>query len=387
MVTSEMALDAAPLLPPSAGRIGTGIPLVDLRAQYATIKAEIDDAIAEVIADSAFIGGRHLLAFEADFAAFCDAAACVGVGNGTDALYLALRALGVGRGDEVVTVAYTFVATVESIGMTGAKPVFVDIDESTLLLDPAKLESAITPNTKAIVAVHLYGHPCDMDAVCSVAKAHGLLVVEDAAQAHGARWHGRRVGGIGDVACFSFYPSKNLGAFGDAGAVVSNDAELVERIRMLANHGRRGRYLHDIEGVNSRLDGLQAAILRVKLRHLDSWNHARRDRADRYLRQLAGLDLALPVIQPDTEPVWHQFVVRTADRDQLAAVLKAAGIATGFHYAVTLHCQPAYAHLGMPPGGLPVTDRAAAGVLSLPIYAELADEQIDLIVDTIRDAL
>ncbi len=363
------------------------IPLVDLKAQYSTIKAEIDAAIADVIANTAFIGGQQLRRFEAEFAAFCDASACVGVANGTDALYLALRGLGIGAGDEVVTVSHTFFATAESISLTGARPVFVDVDPSTLLMDATKLKAAITERTKAIVPVHLYGHPCDMDAVNAVAKAHGLHVIEDAAQAHGAKWRGRRAGSMGDIACFSFFPSKNLGAYGDAGAVVSNDTDLIERIRMLANHGRREKYLHDFEGVNSRLDGLQAAILSVKLKHLEAWNQARRKHAARYLQLLDGLDIGLPAIQPDSEPVWHLFVVRTPDRDRLAAALKADGIATGIHFPVPLHRQPACTYLGIPEGSLPVTERAATEVLSLPIYAEITDQQIDLVAGAIRDAL
>lgn len=363
------------------------IPLVDLKAQYSAIRTEVDAAIADVIADAAFIGGQQVRRFEAEFAAFCDASACVGVANGTDALYLALRGLGIGAGDEVVTVSHTFFATAESITLTGAKPIFVDVDPSTLLMDTSKLKAAITARTKAIVPVHLYGHPCDMDAVSAIAKAHGLRVIEDAAQAHGARWRGRRVGSMGDIACFSFFPSKNLGAYGDAGAVVSNDTDLIERIRMLANHGRREKYLHDMQGVNSRLDGIQAAILRVKLRHLDTWNQARRSRAARYLQLLDGLDLTLPVIQPDSEPVWHLFVIRTGDRDRLAEALKAEGIATGIHFPVPLHRQPACAYLGVPQGSLPVTERVAAEVLSLPIYAEITDRQIDLVAAAARDVL
>src|SRR5437588_1288905 len=298
------------------------IPLGGLYDQYQTIKPEIDAAIENIISTSAFVGGDDVRKFEAEFAAYCEAKACVGVGNGTDAIYLTLRAMGIGTGDEVITVAHTFIATSEAISMTGARPVFVDIREDTMLMDPALIEKAITPRTKAIVAVHLYGQPCDMDAIMQIAEGHGLKVIEDAAQAHGARWRGRRVGSMRDRAWFSFYPGKNLGAFGDAGAVVSNDTELIERIRMLANHGRLEKYTHKMEGVNSRLDGLQAAILRVKLRHLDDWNESRRRHADFYFEALTGGDLQMPVVHEHAEPVWHLFVLRVSDRAGLQAALK-----------------------------------------------------------------
>jgi dTDP-4-amino-4,6-dideoxygalactose transaminase len=363
------------------------IPLLDLRAQYASIQGAIDDAIADVIARSAFIRSADVDRFEREFAEYCEAEACAAVGNGTDALYLALRALGVGAGDEVVTVAHTFIATSEAITQCGARPVFVDIREDTMLLDPEKLEAAITPRTKAIIPVHLYGQPCEMDEILSVAHRHSLKVVEDAAQAHGARWRGRRVGTIGDVGCFSFYPGKNLGAYGDGGAIVANDRSLIDTIRMLANHGRHSKYIHTCEGVNSRLDGLQAAVLRVKLRHLDAWNAARRRIAERYVSALATSPLELPTVRPECEPVWHLFVVRTADRDRLQAQLKENGIETGVHYPCPLHLQPAYQHLGLSAGDLPVTERVAARILSLPIFPEMTEPQADRVVTAVKDAL
>jgi dTDP-4-amino-4,6-dideoxygalactose transaminase len=359
------------------------IQLVDLRAQYELIGAEINGAIQAVIDGSAFIGGNEVKQFEAEFAAYCEAKACVGVGNGTDALYLTLRALGIGPGDEVITVAHTFIATSEAISMTGARPVFVDIKDNTMLMDPDLLEAAISPRTKAIMPVHLYGQPCEMDAIMEIADRHGLKVIEDAAQAHGARWRGRRVGSIGDAACFSFYPGKNLGAFGDAGAVVSNDEDLIERIRMLANHGRLEKYTHKVEGVNSRLDGLQAAILRVKLRHLDEWNQQRRQHSDFYLEALTNGFVRPPVVHEDVLPVWHLFVVRVDDREFLQKKLKEEGIATGIHYPVPLHLQPAYQQFGIPPGSLPVTEKAAGEVVSLPMYPELTSTQLETIVNAI----
>jgi len=357
------------------------IPLVGLYDQYQVIKPEIDEAIESIISRSAFIGGEDVRKFEEEFAAYCEAKACVGVGNGTDALYLTLRAMGIGQGDEVITVAHTFIATSEAISMAGARPVFVDIREDTMLMDPALIEQAITPRTKAIIAVHLYGQPCDMDAIMLIAERHGLKVIEDAAQAHGARWRGRRVGSIGDAACFSFYPGKNLGAFGDAGAVVSNDLELMERVRMVANHGRLEKYTHKMEGVNSRLDAMQAAILRVKLRHLDEWNESRRRHADFYFESLSGGDMQMPGVSEHAEPVWHLFVVRVADRDTLQSTLKNEGIATGVHYPVPLHQQPAYENSDQSKNALPVTERVAATVVSLPMYPELTDSQLERIVN------
>ena len=362
------------------------VPLVDLHAQYLSIQSEVDAAMQRVIARTAFIGGEELSRFEDEFAAYCETAACVGVGNGTDALYLTLRAMGVGPGDEVITVAHTFIATSEAISMTGARPVFVDIKEDTLLMNPALLEQAITPRTKVIVPVHLYGQPCDLDAIMEIAERHGLKVIEDAAQAHGARWRGRRAGSIGDAGCFSFYPGKNLGAFGDAGAVVSHDEELIERVRMLANHGRLEKYTHKMEGVNSRLDGLQAAILRVKLRHLDEWNESRRRHADFYFETLSGGEMHMPVVDENAQPVWHLFVVRVSDRESFQQKLKEQGIATGVHYPVPLHFQPACQYLEIPLGSLPVTEQASGKVVSLPMYPELTSAELERVVNAITMA-
>ena len=362
--------------------MSNNIPLVGLFDQYQTIKPEIDAAIQNVINNSSFVGGDEVRRFEKEFAEFCEARACVGVGNGTDALYLTLRALGVGPGDEVITVAHTFIATSEAISMTGATPIFIDVTEDTMLMDTALIEPAITPRTKAIVPVHLYGQSCDMDAIMEIARRHSLKVVEDAAQAHGARWRGQRVGSIGDAATFSFYPGKNLGAYGDAGAVVSQDEALIEQIRTLANHGRLEKYTHKMEGVNSRLDTLQAAILRVKLRYLDEWNQKRRQIADAYREQLTSPGIALPIVHEHAEPVWHLFVIRLAEREQLQSLLKQAGIATGIHYPVPLHLQPAYEDRRSQ-YDLPNTERAAQEVLSLPMYPELRQEQIEAVCSAV----
>lgn len=364
----------------------THIPLVDLAAQYRSIHQEIDEAMARVVSRASFIGGDEVVQFEKEFAAHCGTTSCVGVGNGTDAIYLLLRALGVKAGDEVVTVSHTFIATCEAISLTGATPVFVDVRSDTMLLDASLLERAITPRTRAIIAVHLYGQPCDMDAVTAIANAHGIPVIEDAAQAHGASWRGRRVGTLGTAATFSFYPGKNLGAYGDAGAVVSNDADVVAHVRLLANHGRKDKYLHEAIGVNSRLDSLQAAVLRAKLPHLDSWNASRRAHAARYLNGLRESGVELPQVAEGADPVWHLFVVRSPRRDELQRALKSRGIDTGVHYPLAVHQQPAYAFL---PAGtpLPNSERAAVEVLSIPMYAEMSDADIEFVCDAVRQTL
>ena len=356
------------------------IPLVGLFVQYQQIKPEVDLAIKKVINTSAFVGGDEVRAFEEEFASYCEVDHCVGVANGTDAIYLALRALGIGQGDEVITVSHTFIATAEGITLTGATPVFIDIKEDTLLMDPSLLEAAITPRTKAVIPVHLYGQTCEMDEILRVAREHKLKVVEDAAQAHGARWKGKRAGSMGDVGCFSFYPGKNLGAFGDAGGVVSNDKAITDRLRMIANHGSTTKYSHEVEGVNSRLDGLQAAILRIKLRRLDEWNAQRRKHASYYTEQLSNSPLTPASVHSDAEPVWHLFVVRTNDRRGLQARLSEENIATGIHYPTPLHLQPAYEYLGVQPGTLPVTERIAQEIVSLPMYPELTTADLEAVV-------
>ncbi len=363
------------------------IPLVDLRAQYASIQAEVDAALRRVLETTAFINGPDVRAFEDEFAAFCGARYAVGVASGTVALQLALQACGVGRGDEVITVAHTFCATAEAILHAGATPVFVDIDPRTYNLDPARLAGAITARTRAILPVHLYGQPADLDAIRAIARRHGLAVIEDAAQAHGARYKERPVGPLGDAACFSFYPGKNLGAYGDAGAVTTDDPAIAERVRELRDHGRRvgpdgqrAKYEHAVVGYGERLDTLQAAVLRAKLPHLAEWNAARQAIAARYDRWLAGTPVAAPFTAPGCEPVYHLYVVRVSDRAAARQRLAADGIESGIHYPIPLHRQPAFAFLNVPAGALPETERAAAEILSLPIYPELAPADQERVV-------
>lgn len=364
------------------------LPLVDLHAQYASIKAEVDAAMRAVVESAAFVGGPAVREFETAFAAFCECTQVVSCANGTDAIYVVLRALGVGAGDEVITVTNTFIATAEAISATGATPVFVDVRPDTALIDTTQLEAAITSRTKAIVPVHLYGQPADMDEVNRIAKAHNLAVVEDAAQAHGARYRGRRVGTLAQAATFSFYPGKNLGAYGDGGAMAFMDADLAKRCAMLRDHGRLDKYLHQIEGVNSRLDTLQAAVLLVKLRHLEAWNAARRRAAGWYLERLRGVpDLVLPSVADGNEPVWHLFVVRHPRRDHLRQAMESAGIGVGIHYPVPLHLQPAYAHRGYAKGRFPVAEELAATCWSLPMYPELTESDVDRVVSALRGAL
>jgi len=353
------------------------IPLVDLQAQYRTIQGEVDAAIARVVARASFILGEEVEAFEKEFASYCEAKHCVGCANGTDAIALALEALGVRAGDEVITVANTFIATSESISAVGARPVFVDVRDDTLLMDVARVEAAITARTRAIVPVHLYGQTVDMDPLLELARRRGLKVVEDAAQAHGARYRGRRAGSMGDAATFSFYPGKNLGAYGDAGAVVTSDPAVAARVAKARNHGRASKYEHDFEGRNSRMDGIQGAVLRVKLRHLDAWNARRRELAALYRERLAAKpEFRFVATGEGCEPVHHLLVVRHTRRDELHARLREAGIEAGIHYPVPLPVQPAYGHLGLSPGDFPVAMRSAREILSLPIFPEMTAESV-----------
>jgi dTDP-4-amino-4,6-dideoxygalactose transaminase len=360
------------------------VPLVDLTAQYTRLQPEIDAAIQRVIDTTSFIMGPDVMEFEQEFAAFCGAAHCVGVSSGTSALELTLRALGVGPGDEVITVAHTFIATAEAISAVGATPAFVDILPDTYNLDPTALTAAITPATRAIIPVHIYGQPADMDAIMAVANARKLCVIEDAAQAHGATWSDVCTGTLGHAACFSFYPGKNLGAYGDAGAVVTNNEELAREIALLRNHGRRSKYYHEQVGFGERLDTLQAAILRVKLAHLAAWTHARRRLAARYDDLLAGLGLTLPTVDARANPSWHLYVIRTSSRDALLECLKQQGIGAGVHYPVPLHEQPAYAYLGYAAEDLPVTAEVARTCLSLPLYPEMTAAQQERVVASVR---
>ena len=355
------------------------IPLVDLKKQYVGIKKEIDDAIASVIADTAFIGGKYVASFEEAFAAFCSTKHCIGVGNGTDAIYIALRALGITRGDEVITVANSFIATSEAIGMTGAKVMFVDCDPQSYNMDVEKLRKAITGRTKAIVPVHLYGLPSNMPEIKAIADRFGLFVVEDAAQAHGAEIHGRRVGSFGHAACFSFFPGKNLGAYGDAGAIVTSDEGLARQCRMIANHGRIQKYDHAFEGVNSRLDALHAAILSVKLKHLEAWTERRREIASWYRRLLDSRHCLSPAELEGFRHVYHLYVVRVKNRDSVQAGLSERGIATGIHYPHPLPHLAAYSHLGHQPGDFPVAEEFSREILSLPLYPELTQTEVEYV--------
>ncbi len=360
------------------------IPLVDLKAQYQAIKPEIDAAMQRVVNNTSFILGKEVAEFEKHFAAFCRAEHCVGTDSGTAALHLALLILGVKPGDEVITTTHTFVATSEVISVIGARPVFVDIDPRTYNVDPDQIERAITPRTRAILPVHLYGQPAEMDAILAIARKHNLKVIEDSAQAHGAEYRGRRAGTMGDVACFSFYPGKNLGAYGDAGALVTNDADLAAHARMLRDHGRKDKYAHQLVGYGYRLDALQAAILGAKLTHLDAWNARRREMAARYDELLADTGLATPYVPPHITPVFHIYCVRAQDREGLRKHLKACDIDTGIHYPIPLHLQPVYQHLGYKPGDFPIAEKAANEILSLPMYPELTDAQLRQIVDAVK---
>ena len=360
------------------------IPLVDLKAQYRSIRSEIDDAIQRILDNTSFILGSEVSTFEDDYAAFCHADRCVGVSSGTSALVLSLRALDIGPGDEVITVSHTFIATAEAISAVGATPVFIDIDPRTYNMNAAQLETAITPATRAVLPVHLYGQPAAMPAIRQIAQTHNLAVIEDAAQAHGATWQGQYTGTLADVACFSFYPGKNLGAYGDAGAVVTNNQAIADTISMLRDHGRTSKYLHVRKGYGERIDAMQSAILGTKLPHMAAWTAARRRLAARYTELLADCELELPYVAPEADPVWHLYVIRTPQRDDMLAYLKENGIGAGIHYPVPLHLQPAYADLGYSAGDFPVTEVVANTCLSLPIYPEMTDEQQDYVVAKVK---
>lgn len=359
------------------------IPLVDLKAQYLSIKKEIDEAIQRVLNKCNFIMGDEVKEFEEELASFCSAKYAVGVSSGTDALLLALKAINIQPGDEVITVPNTFIATTEAITMAGGKIKFVDIDEETFNIDTNKIESAITNKTRAILPVHLYGQPANMDPIKDVAKKYNLKVIEDAAQAHGAEYNNKRVGALGDIGIFSFYPGKNLGAYGDAGAVVTNDSDISHKIAMLRNHGRTKKYEHEYEGYNCRLDTLQAAILRVKLKYINSWNEARRNHASSYRKLLQNTDIILPTEQKDNKHIYHIFAVRTADRDNLLNKLKNEGIGAGIHYPIPLHLQPAYRYLGYKAGDFPITEKCAREIISLPMYPELDEAKIKKVAEAI----
>jgi dTDP-4-amino-4,6-dideoxygalactose transaminase len=361
------------------------IPFVDLKAQYRNIKSEIDLAIQKVLDGAQFVLGEEVAALESEFAAYCGARFGAGVNTGTSALHLALLAAGVKPGDEVITVPHTFVATVAAISYTGARTVFVDVDPDTFTIDVEQIESAITPRTKVILPVHLYGQPADMDPILDLAQKHRLVVIEDACQAHGAEYKGRRVGGIGDIGCFSFYPGKNLGAYGEGGMVVTNNSEYIRTVRMLRDWGQEEKYHHILKGYNYRLEGMQGAILRVKLRHLEAWTEARRKQAALYDNLLLSADVGLPKAAPYARHVYHIYAIRVVGRQRFQDKLKALGVQTAIHYPIPIHQQPGYADLGYRVGQFPCSERAAREVLSLPMFAELTDEQVRFVSDRVHE--
>lgn len=355
------------------------IPFLDLKAQYHGIKREIDEAVGRVLESSQFILGAEVKAFEEEFASFCGSRFSIAVNSGTSALHLAFLAMGIGPGDEVITTPFTFVATVAAIRYTGATPVFVDIDPLSYTIDVNRVEEAITERTKAIVPVHLYGHPADMDPLFEIARRRRIRLVEDAAQAHGAEYKGRRMGSIGDIGCFSFYPGKNLGAYGEGGAIVTDDASFDRTIRMLRDWGQERRYHHVLKGFNYRMDGMQGAILRVKLKYLPQWTEARREHAAEYTRLLAESGIATPARMPYANPVHHVYPILVPDRDEFQKNLQAAGIQTGIHYPVPVHLLEAHRDLGYGRGDFPVAEKVAGQELSLPLYPELTAAQIETV--------
>ena len=358
---------------------------LDLQAQYDSIRTEVLSALEEICESSRFAQGPATSNFEAQFGSYCGVDHCVSVNSGTSALHLALRCLNVGPGDEVVTVAMTFIATAWAISYIGAKPVFVDIHPVRRTMDPDQLEAAITPHTKAIIPVHLYGMPAEMDRIMAIAERHGLPVIEDAAQAHGAKYRGKRVGQFGRIACFSFYPSKNLGAYGEGGALITNDVSIAHRARSLRDHAQSQKYFHDEIGYNYRMDSFQAAVLSIKLKHLDVWNAARVERARSYRKLLEGSSYKMPANVSDSECVWHCYVIETRQRDRVRSALQDAGIQTAVHYPLPIHRQKAYAHLEYKSGDLPVTEALCEHCLSLPIYPELSKEKISRVTSILLD--
>ena len=364
------------------------VPFVDLKAHHAPIRAELDRAIQEVIDSGAFAGGPFVEKFEERFAEYCDCQYAVGVGSGTEALWLGLLACGIGEGDEVITVPSTFMATAEAITFAGARPVFVDVDESTYTMDPAGLEAAVSSNTKAIIPVHLFGQPADMDPILRFGREHGLVVIEDACQAHGAEYKGRKVGPLADLGCFSFYPGKNLGAFGEAGAIVTNSFQLQEKIRVLRDHGQVRKYHHSTVGWNCRMDGIQAAVLTVKLPYLERGNSLRRGHALQYDSALAGLEEIMTPLQASyAQHVYHIYAIRARERDEIMSLLKEKGIECGVHYPVPIHLQKAYEHLGYKRGTFPISERIAKEFISLPMFPELSEAQIDSVALGVKEVI
>ena len=364
------------------------VPFLDLKSQHASLRDEINGAIQEVIDAGAFAGGPFVARFEEDFADYCGCQHAIGVGSGTEALWLSLLAAGVGPGDDVITVPNTFMATAEAITYCGARPVFVEVDERTYTMDPAALENVITAKTRAIIPVHLFGQPADMDPILQFARRHGLLVIEDACQAHGAEYKGRSVGTLADAACFSFYPGKNLGAFGEAGAVVTRNVELHEKIRILRDHGQVRKHHHTMVGWNCRMDGIQAAVLRVKLRHLEKGNQLRRTHAAHYDRALSGTGgLIVPVHPAWVRHVYHVYAIRVKNRDEVMRLLAEKGVGSGVHYPVPIHLQEAYRSLGYQRGTFPIAERCATEFVSLPMFPELTSAQVEIVIEAVKEAI
>ena len=363
------------------------VPYLDLKAQYRSIKPEIDAAIAKVLDSCQFVLGPEVSEFEKSFAAYCGTSECIALNSGTSALHLALLAAGIGSGDEVITTPFTFVASVAAILYAGARPVLVDIDPLSFSLDPSKIAAAVSPRTKAIMPVHLYGQSADMDPIMEIARRHNLIVIEDAAQAHGARYRGRPVGSIGHMACFSFYPGKNLGAYGEGGAVTTNNSEYARSVRTLRDWGQDRKYHHLLRGYNYRMEGFQGAVLGVKLRHLEHWTEARRTLVQHYNRLLSDCDLELPAEMPGGRHVYHVYTIRSKERDRLQKALSDDGIQTGIHYPVPVHLQPAYADLGYGPGAFPEAEAAAKQVLSLPLYPELSLPALSQVAEAVKNVV
>jgi dTDP-4-amino-4,6-dideoxygalactose transaminase len=362
------------------------VPFLDLKTQYKAIKDEIHTAINEVMENTAFAGGPFVAKFEQEFAKFCNCKHAVGVGTGTDALWLSLMALGMGKGAEVITVPNTFIATAEAISLAGATPVFVDVEEKTNNMNPSLLEAAITKKTKAIIPVHLFGQSADIDPIMAIAKKHGLYVIEDACQAHGSEYKGKKTGSMGRTGCFSFYPGKNLGAYGEGGAVVTNDDALAAKMRMFRDHGQAKKYYHGIIGWNARMDGIQGAVLNVKLKYLQGWNDSRRKLAQEYTRQLSGVKQIITPQEADyARHNYHIYAVRVEERDKLMAFLAEKGISCGIHYPVPIHLQDAYSFLNLDVGSFPIAEKCAAEYLSLPMYPELTSEQINYVAKEIKE--
>jgi dTDP-4-amino-4,6-dideoxygalactose transaminase len=364
------------------------VPFLDLKAQYKSIYNEVNLAIQEVLDNTAYAGGPFVREFEKNYAKYCDCEFAIGVSSGTSAIWLTLLAMSIGPGDEVITVPNTFIATVEAISFTGAKPIFVDVDEKTYNMDPQKLESAITTKTKAVIPVHLYGQMADMDPIIEIAKRHHLYVLEDGAQAQGAKYKGKKAGSLGDAGCFSFYPGKNLGAYGEAGAIVTNNRQIAERVKMLRDHGQPQKYYHDYIGWNSRMDGIQGAVLNVKLKYIDRWNKKRRDHATLYSHLLSGTDsIVLPFVPESAEPIFHIYAIRMKNRDAMLESLKENQVHCGIHYPISIHLTKAYQFLNLPRGSFPVAEQIADEELSLPMFPELTIDQIQYVVNALRKVI